>query len=672
MKAPTAARRRAHELHEQLHEHNYRYYVLDDPVISDAEYDVLLRELQNLEQTYPDLTTPDSPSQRVGAAPLSAFGEVRHTVRMLSLDNAFSEDELENFDRRVRETLQRGQIDYAAEPKLDGLAVSLRYEDGVLVRAATRGDGSTGEDVTQNVRTIASVPLKLVGSGIPAVLEVRGEVYLSHDGFMKLNRQAEANNQKLFVNPRNAAAGSLRQLDPAVTAQRPLEMYCYGVGKVEGGKLPRTHVGILEQLATWHLRVYDDIRVVHGLHGCQEYYRNYERLRNELPFEIDGVVFKVNRLELQDELGFVARAPRWAIARKFPAQERQTRVLDIDVQVGRTGALTPVARLEPVFVGGVTVTNATLHNQDEIDRKDVRVGDDVIVRRAGDVIPEVVRVVPKRGRRRSAPYNIMTAHPVCPVCGSQVHRAAHEAVVRCSGGLFCAAQRKQAIKHFASRTAMDIEGLGDKLVDQLVDRELVRDVSDLYVLPVEDLAGLERMAEKSATNLIEALVTSKDTTLERFIYALGIREVGEATAQILAHEHGDLEPLMEADVESLQAIHDIGPIVAQHIVDFFAERHNREVIDKLMAAGIRWPRVERPVRSPLAGTTFVLTGTLSVPRNQLKAQLQAQGAKVSGSVSKNTDYVVVGDSPGSKYDKAIELGIQVLDEAACLTLLEHG
>ena len=449
-------------------------------------------------------------------------------------------------------------------------------------------------------------------------------------------------------------------------------MYCYGVGKVEGGKLPRTHVGILEQLAEWRLRVYDDIRVVHGYTGCRDYYNEYERLRDELPFDIDGVVFKVNRLELQEQLGFVARAPRWAIARKFPAQERQTRVLDIDVQVGRTGALTPVARLEPVFVGGVTVTNATLHNQDEIDRKDVRVGDEVIVRRAGDVIPEVVRVVPKRGRRRGPAYNILAANPVCPVCGSQVHRAAHEAVVRCSGGLFCAAQRKQAIKHFASRTAMDIEGLGDKLVDQLVERELVHDVSDLYTLSVEAAAGLERMAEKSASNLIEALNASKDSTLERFIYALGIREVGETTAQILAQEFGDLEPLMQADVESLQAIRDIGPIVAQHIVDFFAEPHNRGVIDKLLAAGIHWPRVERPVESPLAGKTFVLTGTLSVPRHELMAQLQARGARVTGSVSNNTDNVVVGDQPGSKYDKAVELGIDILDEAACLALLESS
>jgi DNA ligase (NAD+) len=672
MKVPAAARNRARELHAQLHEHNYRYYVLDAPLISDAEYDTLLRELQDLEETYPSLTAPDSPTQRVGAEPVKAFGEVQHAVRMLSLDNAFSDDELADFDRRVREGLDRVEVDYAAEPKLDGLAVSLLYEGGVLVRAATRGDGSTGEDVTQNVRTIASVPLKLAGKGIPKLIEVRGEVYLSHAGFHELNRQAGAQGQKLFVNPRNAAAGSLRQLDPAITAQRPLEMFCYGVGEVVGGKLPRTHAGILRKLAEWRLRVYDDIRVVHGYKGCRAYYRHYEKNRDELPFEIDGVVFKVDRLDLQDKLGHVARAPRWAIARKFPAQECETSVLGIDVQVGRTGALTPVARLEPVFVGGVTVTNATLHNQDEIDRKDVRVGDAVIVRRAGDVIPEVVRVVPKKGRRRGPAYNILATHPVCPVCGSHVHKAADEAVVRCSGGLFCAAQRKQAIKHFASRRAMDIEGLGDKLVEQLVDRKLVNDVGDLYALSVAAVAGLERMAEKSATNLIAAIVASRQTTLERFIYALGIREVGESTAQILAREFGDLAPLMAVDVESLQAIHDIGPVVAQYIVDFFAEDHNRGVIDKLLDSGIRWPQAKRPAKSKLAGKIFVLTGTLSVPRNELKARLQALGAKVTGSVSKNTDYVVVGDNPGSKYDRAVELGIEILDEVSCMVMLKKS
>ena len=669
MKVPAAARDRARALHELLHEHNYRYYVLDDPQISDAEYDLLLRELQDLERSYPALTTPDSPTQRVGSEPLKAFGEVKHDVRMLSLDNAFSEDELADFDRRVCESLNKVQVDYAAEPKLDGLAVSMRYEAGVLVRAATRGDGTTGEDVTQNVRTIASVPLRLEGAGIPDVLEVRGEVYLSHAGFRELNRQAGEQGQKLFVNPRNAAAGSLRQLDPAITARRPLEMYCYGIGAVEGGRLPNTHSGILQQLGKWRLRVYDDILVVHGYKGCRDYYRRYEKIREQLPFEIDGVVFKVDRLDLQDRLGHIARAPRWAIARKFPAQECETSILEIDVQVGRTGALTPVARLEPVFVGGVTVTNATLHNQDEIDRKDIRVGDRVIVRRAGDVIPEVVRVVPKKGRRRGAPYKLLEQHPVCPVCGSHVHRFGDEAVVRCSGGLFCAAQRKEAIKHFASRRAMDIEGLGDKLVEQLVDRSLVNDVSDLYALTVDVLAGLDRMAEKSASNLVAALLASKETTLARFIYALGIREVGETTAQILAREFGDLDALMQADPDTLQAVHDIGPVVALHIVDFFAEDHNRRVIDQLLKAGIHWPQVERPAASILAGKTFVLTGALSMPRNELKAQLLAQGAKVTGSVSKKTDYVVVGENPGSKYDKAVELGVDILDEAACIALL---
>lgn len=672
MTVPASARKRARELHAQLHEHNYRYYVLDDPVISDAQYDELLRELQALERHYPELLSTDSPTQRIGAAPLKAFGEVRHEQRMLSLDNAFSDAELADFDRRVRELLEADTVDYAAEPKLDGLAVSLLYRDGVLVRAATRGDGSTGEDVTQNVRTIASVPLKLSGNRIPGTLEVRGEVYLSHQGFAALNAQQQAAGQKIFVNPRNAAAGSLRQLDPAITAQRPLEIYCYGVGLVEGGKLAGTHTGILEQLRGWRLRVYQDVRRVTGLEGCTAYYRDYEQRREQLPFDIDGVVFKVDRFDQQDVLGFVARAPRWAIARKFPAQQRETVVLGIDVQVGRTGALTPVARLEPVFVGGVTVTNATLHNQDEIDRKDVRVGDTVVVRRAGDVIPEVVKVntgLRKQGARR---FHMPDR---CPVCGSHVERVEGEAVTRCSGGLYCAAQRKEGIKHFASRKAMDIEGLGDKLVEQLVDAQLVSDVGDLYALSVEQLAGLERMAEKSATNLVDALEQSRDTTLERFIYALGIREVGEATAQIMAQQFGNFEALMAADTDTLQSIHDVGPVVAQRIVDFFAEQHNLDVIRKLTAgksqggAGLHWPAVKKSAHAPLAGKTFVITGTLSMPRDDLKKRLQAAGARVAGSVSKKTDYVVVGDDPGSKYDKAVELGVEVLDEAGCLQLL---
>ncbi len=672
MKVPKTVRVRANELHTQLHEHNYRYYTKDDPLISDAEYDLLLRELQDIEAEYPQLISPDSPTQRVGAPPLKSFGEVRHEVRMLSLGNAFSDEELADFDHRVLEKLDIGCVDYAAEPKLDGLAVSLLYEDGKLVRAATRGDGETGEDVTQNVRTIASVPLKLEGKNIPDVLEVRGEVYLSHAGFQELNRQAVAEGLNPFVNPRNAAAGSLRQLDPGMTAKRPLEMFCYGVGKATGGSLADTHMEILAQLRDWHLRVYEDVRKVNGLDGCVEYYRYYEQQREKLPFEIDGVVFKVDSLALQEQLGLVARAPRWAIARKFPAQEKETTVLGIDIQVGRTGALTPVARLEPVFVGGVTVTNATLHNQDEIERKDVRAGDAVIVRRAGDVIPEVVRVIREKRKKGTRRFKLPKQ---CPVCGSHVVRIEGESVARCSGGLICSAQRKEAIKHFASRRAMDIEGLGDKLVEQLVEKDLVRDVSDLYGLSADDLAGLERMGEKSADNLLQALKSSKQTTLARFIYSLGIREVGETTAQILAREFGDLAVLKKVDFERLQAVRDIGPVAAENIVEFFREAHNREVIEKLTdkrKANIHWLAEKKPKQQPLAGKTFVLTGTLSIPRDEMKEKLQALGAKVSGSVSKKTNYVVAGENPGSKYDKATALGVTVLDEAACNELMSEA
>ena len=666
MSVPKSVHARARKLHAELHEHNYRYYSRDDPLIPDAEYDQLLRELQSLEAQYPQLITPDSPTQRVGAAPLKAFGEVRHELRMLSLDNAFSDDELLDFDRRVRERLETDEVEYAAEPKLDGLAVSLLYQEGRLVRAATRGDGVTGEDVTQNVRTIASVPLKLAGRSIPEVLEVRGEVYMSHAGFEDLNQQARAAGQKLFVNPRNAAAGSLRQLDPAITARRSLEMFCYGVGKVAGGTLATTHTDILSQLQGWHLRVYEDVQRLSGVSGCIAYYQRYEQQRDSLPFEIDGVVFKVNRLQLQQSLGFVARAPRWAIARKFPAQQRETRVLGIEVQVGRTGALTPVARLQPVFVGGVTVTNATLHNEEEVQRKDVRSGDAVIVRRAGDVIPEVVSVIREKRPAGATKFHLPVT---CPVCHSHVVRLEGEAVARCSGGLFCPAQRKEAIKHFASRRALDIEGLGDKLVEQLVEKERVSHVSDLYRLTVDDLAGLERMAEKSAANLVEALRNSKSTSLPRFIYALGIREVGEAMAQTLAREFGDLDALMAADIETLEAVRDVGPVVAKRIHEFFAEQHNRDVIAALREAGVHWPAVEKPRAQPFAGKTFVLTGTLSMPRAELKEKLQSMGAKVTGSVSKKTDYVIVGENPGSKYDKAIKLGVEVLDEAACVEIL---
>ena len=668
MTSKAAAKKRIEALREQIRHHNYLYYVLDAPEIPDAEYDRLLRELQQLEAEHPELVTPDSPTQRVGAEPLKAFGEVRHEVPMLSLDNAFSDEELADFDRRVRERLGTDKpVDYAAEPKLDGLAVSLLYEDGVLVRGATRGDGTTGEDITQNVRTIPAVPLRLLGKGWPRRLEVRGEVYMSHEGFRRLNEMAEKKGHKPFVNPRNAAAGSLRQLDPRVTAERPLEIYCYGTGLVEGGRLPDRHTRTLDKLRSWGLRVYHGIEVVRGLDGCIDYYRRMQQQRDKLPFDIDGVVFKVDRFDQQEQLGFVARAPRWAVARKFPAQEELTRVLDIDVQVGRTGAVTPVARLEPVFVGGVTVTNATLHNEDEVHRKDVRIGDTVIVRRAGDVIPEIVAVVRER-RPKNARKFVMPKQ--CPVCGSDIERVEGEAVARCTGGLFCEAQRREGIRHFASRRAMDIEGLGDKLVEQLVDQGLVEDVADLYSLDQDTLAGLERMGGKSAANLIAALEKSKSTTLDRFLYALGIREVGEATARSLAQHFGDLEPLMKAGQEELEAIPDIGPVVAQHIVHFFQQPHNRDVITKLIEAGVHWPKVKKAARQPLAGKTYVLTGTLSgMTRDEARAKLQALGAKVSGSVSKKTTAVIAGEKAGSKLAKAESLGVPVLSEDEFLKLI---
>jgi len=631
----------------------------------------LLRELQTLEQANPELITDDSPTRRVGAEPLSSFGEVRHEVPMLSLDNAFGDDELGEFDRRVRERLDMESVEYAAEPKLDGLAVSLLYEGGVLKRGATRGDGSSGEDVTLNVRTIQSIPLRLLGGGYPQRLEVRGEVFISHEGFRKLNEHARKREQKPFVNPRNAAAGSLRQLDPKITARRPLEIYCYGTGLVDKGVLADRHSEVLQQLREWGLRVYPGIERVSGLQGCVNYYRALEQQRSSLPFDIDGVVFKVDRLDLQQRLGFVARAPRWAIARKFPAQEELTRVLDIDVQVGRTGAITPVARLEPVFVGGVTVTNATLHNEDEVRRKDVHIGDTVIIRRAGDVIPEVVSVILDK-RPDDAKAFVMPNK--CPVCGSDIERLEGEAVARCTGGLYCEAQRKEAIKHFASRRAMDIEGLGDKLVEQLVDQNLITDVAGLYAVSAEVLAGLERMGEKSAQNLIKALQDSKRTTLDRFLYALGIREVGDATARILASEFGSLDALMQATQEQLEAIHDIGPVVAQHIVQFFHQPHNREVIARLRLVGIHWPDVEPDTHQPLEGKTYVLTGTLSgIAREEAKQKLQALGAKVSGSVSRKTTAVIAGEKAGSKLAKAEALGVPVLSEDDLVALLlEHS
>jgi DNA ligase (NAD+) len=660
-------------LRDQINFHNYRYYVLDEPEVPDAEYDRLLRELEALEARHPELITPDSPTQRVGAEPLKAFGEVRHAVPMLSLGNCFSDEELHAFIRRINDRLGSTEtIEFCVEPKLDGLAVSLRYEDGVLVQGATRGDGATGEDITQNIRTIQSIPLRLMGDDVPPVLEVRGEVYMPKEGFEALNRRQAEQGEKTFVNPRNAAAGSLRQLDPNITAKRPLEMYCYGWGEITGWSLPARHSGVLEQIRRWGLRVCPEIRVVQGAAGCLDYYRDIGERRGALPYEIDGVVNKVNSLDLQDELGFVARAPRWAIAHKFPAQEEMTRLLDVEFQVGRTGALTPVARLEPVFVGGVTVSNATLHNMDEIERKDIHVGDFVIVRRAGDVIPEVASVV---ASRRPADASRIVMPAVCPVCGSEVIRPEGEAVSRCTGGLYCAAQRKQAIKHFASRKAMDIEGLGDKLVDQLVEAELVDHVDDLFRLSMEQLAGLERMGEKSAQNLVDALEHSKKTSLERFIFALGIREVGEATALSLAQWFGDLGKLEQADVEALLEVPDVGPIVAAHIQAFFHQAHNRDVIRKLIDAGIHWPEAEvvESGDQPLAGMTFVLTGTLTqFTRDDAKKRLQAMGAKVSGSVSKKTSAVVAGEKAGSKLSKAESLGVPVMNEDQLGTLLETG
>ncbi len=663
---------RINELREILNHHSYQYYVLDDPEIPDAEYDRLYRELQALEQQYPELITHDSPTQRVGDRPLKGFAEVKHEVPMLSLDNVFSDEELKDFNKRILQRLDSDEeIIFAAEPKLDGLAVSLLYENGVLVRAGTRGDGATGEDITQNIRTIHSIPLRLLGDDIPTVLEVRGEVFMPKAGFERLNQQARESGEKVFANPRNAAAGSLRQLDPRVTAKRPLAMYCYSVGKLEGAASTDTHSERLNQLQHWGLPICKERRTVKGVEGCLKYFHQLGEKRNSLPYEIDGIVYKVDSLQLQNELGFVARAPRWAIAHKFPAQEEMTTVNAIEFQVGRTGALTPVARLEPVFVAGVTVSNATLHNMDEVNRKDVRVGDKVIIRRAGDVIPEVVRVVPG-SRKHKADRVMMPKH--CPVCGSDVEQIEGEAVARCSGGLFCAAQRKESIKHFASRKAMDIDGLGDKLVEQLVEASYVDHVNDLYALDVEQLCKLERMGQKSASKLIEALEKSKHTTLARFIYSLGIREVGEATAQTLAQYFASLEALMQADEDALQAVEDVGPVVAAHIVRFFNQPHNIEVIEKLIAAGVYWDAIEKVEvqKQTLEGKTFVLTGTLSqMTRDEAKQALQARGAKVTGSVSKKTSYVVVGDSPGSKAAKAEQLGVEILDEAALLALLSE-
>lgn len=662
-------RQRVADLRREIEYHNYRYYILDDPEIPDAEWDRLLQELRKLEETYPSLVSADSPTQRVGAAPTDEFAEVRHRIPMLSLDNAFSEDELRHFDRRVRERLGvDSDVEYSAEPKLDGLALSVTYERGVLVQAATRGDGTTGEDVTANVRTIRSLPLHLRGQA-PAVLEARGEVFMPIAGFERLNAEASKKGEKVFANPRNAAAGSLRQLDPRITAQRPLDIFFYSIGAVEGIELPSSHGATLELLRQFGLRVSPEIRKVRGASGCLDYYADIDRRRASLAYQIDGVVYKVDSIAAQRELGFVSRAPRWAIAHKFPAEEALTVVRDVEFQVGRTGAMTPVARLEPVFVGGVTVSNATLHNMDEVARKGVRIGDTVVVRRAGDVIPEVARVMLER-RPQDSQDIVMPLW--CPVCASPVERDAEAAVARCTGGYRCSAQRKERLRHFASRRALDIEGVGEKLVEQLVEAGLVESPADLYGLTLEALSALERMGPKSAENVLNALERSKSTTLARFLFALGIRDVGEATATALASHFGDIDALMAADIEAAQQVQDVGPVIAAHVVEFFAEEANRRVIERLRQAGVSWPS-GKPLESaaqPLSGLTFVLTGSLeSMQREEAEDALRALGAKAAGSVSKKTSYVVAGRDAGSKLKKAEELGVPVLDETALKNIL---
>ncbi len=746
MKPPQETISQVNTLREQIDYHNERYYVYDDPEVPDAEYDRLFAELLSLEQQYPELVTSSSPTQRVGGAPLSEFSQIQHQVPMLSLANAFSEKEVAEFDRRVRDGVKKAQVSYAAEPKLDGLAISLLYRDGELQQAATRGDGTIGEDVTLNVRTIKSIPLRLRNSGYPSTLEVRGEVFMPKADFEALNRQQLTREEKPFANPRNAAAGSLRQLDPRIAASRPLAFYCYGVGQVEGGSLATTHVEILKQLRHWGLPMSPEVAVVDGLPGSLDYHQKILQQRDQLPYEIDGVVYKVNDLAQQQQLGFVARAPRWAMAHKFPAQEEMTQLLAIDVQVGRTGALTPVARLDPVHVGGVVVTNATLHNEEEIHRKDVRVGDTVIVRRAGDVIPEVVRPVVSRRKSNLPRYEMKKE---CPVCQSEAVKDDGMAVWRCSGGLFCDAQRKESIKHFVSRRAMNIDGLGSKLVEQLVDKQLINDAADLYHLTTEPLASLERMGEKSAKKTIDGIEKSKSTQFAKFLFALGMPSVGEETAKVLAEHFKTLPALMgatlsnyiikkgvkgvgpksaqkiadffndEATVAHYQAagfvswdsikiagvsqsallavreafeeaqlfagveaadfenksvvmIPGIGELTAKSIIAFFKQTHNREVIEKLLAAGIHWPTIEQKLAGerPLAGQTVVLTGTLSqMPRDEAKRQLQDLGAKVASSVSKKTSFVVAGADPGSKVEKAIHLGVEVKDEQGLLALL---
>ena len=680
-------------LRQQLNDYNYQYYVLDQPSVPDAEYDRLFRRLQEIEQEFPKLITPDSPTQRVGGEPLDHFEQVEHSLPMLSLGNVFNDVELAAFDQRLKDRLKEEdesfEFDYVCEPKLDGVAVSLRYEKGILVRAATRGDGHVGEDITQNIRTISSVPLILRGKDFPEVLEVRAEVIMPISGFNEYNQQAIKKEEKPLVNPRNGAAGSLRQLDSKISEKRPLDIYCYGVGVVakKTGEavassfekqadqvisiMAGSHWQVLKALASWGLKVNPEIKLAKGIEQVKSYHQRLLKKRPDLDYDIDGVVVKVDSVALQKQLGFVSRAPRWATAYKFPAQEEMTRLLDVEFQVGRTGAITPVARLEPVFVGGVTVSNATLHNMDEIQRIDVRVGDTVVVLRAGDVIPKVDRVV--RDRR---PANTMPIKPPksCPACSSDIERLDDEAAMRCTGGLFCPAQRKESIKHFASRKAMDVDGLGDKLVEQLVDLGMVKSVGDLYGLTIDQLSSLDRMGKKSAENLKSALEKSKNTTLARFLYALGIREVGEATALNLARHFGNFQAITTATEELLLEVEDVGPVVAKHIKHFFEQPHNRDVIRQLKALGVSWPdlnpekKLEKKL--PLAGKVYVLTGTLTtMTRQEAKEKLQFMGAKVSGSVSKRTDCVVAGESAGSKLEKAEALGVEVIDEDQFVKLL---
>lgn len=660
------------ELRTTLRHHEYLYHVMDTPEIPDAEYDRLMRELRELEAQHPELITPDSPTQRVGAAPLASFSQIRHEVPMLSLDNVFDEESFLAFNKRVQDRLKNSDdLTYCCELKLDGLAVSILYENGLLVQAATRGDGTTGEDITSNVRTIRAIPLKLRGDNIPQRLEVRGEVFLPQAGFEKINEEARRTGGKVFANPRNAAAGSLRQLDPRITAKRPLTFFCYGVGVLEGGELPASHSARLQQFKFWGLPVSERVKLCHTPEEVLTYYRKVEEDRPNLGFDIDGVVIKVDSLALQEQLGFVARAPRWAVAFKFPAQEQMTFVRDVEFQVGRTGAITPVARLEPVHVAGVLVSNATLHNADEIERLGLRIGDKVVIRRAGDVIPQVVNVVLSE-RPEETQEIVFPTH--CPVCHSDVERVEGEVVTRCTGGLICGAQRKESLKHFVSRRALDVDGMGDKIIDQLVEKEYVHTPADLFQLTPGKLTGLDRMGPKSAQNIVDALEKSKETTFARFLYALGIREVGEATAAGLAAHFGTIEALEQASIDDLQKVPDVGIVVATQVRNFFAEESNREVIAQLRKEGVRWPAPvvvnAEEIDSPFAGKTIVLTGSLSqLSRDDAKAQLVALGAKVAGSVSKKTDLVIAGEAAGSKLAKAQELGIAVIDEDEMLRLL---